>query len=217
MRFFSHWSLSMAATLLAICAFAAPSFADSESVSGCTNCKGYTFQATLNPAGGSNYSLSFTITNVSGAAANPLGWALNLFAPGSNISSATIVSGNNSGAYSTCSLGGATLCVKPSGIHPLPSLGQGQSLTFTLDFSCSGCSELANWIFLSAGTCTGKPTDLCYTVLARGTSSAVPEPSTWALYGFTLLAVGLLVTWVNRTKRRWPCEDLGYLAPLCGR
>jgi hypothetical protein len=217
MRLFSHWSLSVAATLLAICAFAAPGFADSESVSGCTNCKGYTFQATLNPAVGNNYSLSFTIKNVSGAAANPLGWALNLFAPGSNISSATIVSGNNSGAYSTCSLGSATLCVKPSGIGSLPSLSQGHSLTFTLDFSCSGCSELANWIFLSAGTCTGKPTALCYAVLARGTSWTVPEPSSWALYAFTLLAVGLLVMWLNRTKRLWPRGDVGYLAPLCGR
>jgi hypothetical protein len=217
MRLFSHWSLSVAATLLAIGAFAVPSFADSESVSGCTNCKGYTFQATLNPAGGNNYSLSFTITNVSGAAANPLGWALNLFTPGSNISSATIVSGNNSGAYSTCSLGGATLCVKPSGIGSLPSLSQGQSLKFTLDFSCSGCSELANWIFLSAGTCTGKPTDLCYTVLALGSSASVPEPSTWTLYVFTLLALGLIVTWMNRTKRRWPRQDVVHLAPLCGR
>lgn len=210
MRFFSHWSLSVAATLLAICALAAPSFADSESVSGCTSCKGYTFQATLTPAGGNNYSLSYTITNVSGAAANPLGWALSLFARGSNISSATIVSGNNSGAYTTCSIGSANLCVRPSGNGSLPSLRQGQSLAFTLDFSCSGCRELTKWTFLSAGACTGNPTAPCYTVWAPGTSSAVPEPSTWALYAFTLLAVGLIVLWLNRTKRRWPRENVVY-------
>ena len=82
-----RFSLVAAALLFAVNAFNLPARADTETVSGCNGCNGYTFQATLTPTGNGTYHLSYTITNISGAAATPLGWALKLFPNGSNVTS----------------------------------------------------------------------------------------------------------------------------------
>jgi hypothetical protein len=206
MRSMSRYLLFAAVLALAVCVFALPSFADSESVSGCSNCNGYTFSATLTPTGTNTYSVSYTITNVNGAAANPYNWSLTLFAHGSDITSPTglTMSDGNQGAYtlgdgksnngnSNCNgaIGGA-VCLEPSGAGSLSKLSKGQSLTFNFSFTCSNCTELAQWDFLSSGNCVANANANCYAISVNGSggSTGVPEPSSWALYGATLLVWG---------------------------
>jgi hypothetical protein len=202
MRYPLRLNLIAIAALLAVCTFAVPAYADTQGVSGCTNCNGYTFQATLTPNGGSSYSLSYTITNVSGAPANAQSWSLTLFNSnddiGSTFSNFTMSDGNT-GAYQVlvgksnngngdcnAALTNA-LCVKPSGTGTQSTLGVGQSLTFSFDFTCTNCTELAHWIFLSNGTCvTGSGN--CYAISTEGSAVSVPEPSSPTLLVCTLLA-----------------------------
>ncbi len=192
--------------ILGVIGFAMPSYADSQSVSGCSNCNGYTFQANLTPTGSNTYSLSYTITNVSGATANPYNWSITLFGSGSNITSATNLAmsdgnqaaykaadgkSNNGNANCNSAIGGA-VCVEPSGTGTLSKLSKGQSLTFTMDITCSNCTELANWIFLSSGNCVDNARANCYAISTEGTGTptGVPEPSSWGLYAVTLLTLG---------------------------
>lgn len=201
------------AALLAICTCAAPSYADTQGVSpsNCAStsfCDGYSFSATLNNNGNSNYSLSYTITNVGGPAANPQSWSLTLFGNqyniGSTFSNFTMsldgAAFNNTNLYavnvgkSSNSVGGGGcnssisggVCVIGSGA--LPTLNTGDNLTFNFDFSCTNCTQLANWIFLSQGTNVNGGN-----AYAISQTQAVPEPSTPILLFCSLLAaLGLL-------------------------
>ena len=190
--------LMAAAMVLVVSAFATPSYADTQTVSGCTNCNGYTFQATLTPTGvAGQYTLTYTVTNVSGATANPYNWSLTLFQSGNVITGTTLNSvtggGNNytsdyvahggksNNGNTNCSAGVSdAFCVEPAlGAH-LPQLAQGQSLTFNLTITCQNCTELSNWIFLSSGNCVSNPSANCYAI---STAGQVPEPSVLAMLG----------------------------------
>lgn len=216
MRSASSTYLAVAAILLTVCFFSTPSFADGESVSGCSGCNGYSFQATLTPVSGSpgEYALTYTVTNNSGAASNPYNWSLTMFQSGNSISSPSnfSVTGSNGNTYTSdysvnagkSNNGNANcngtlsdaICVESTG-GSLPTLNQGQSLTFTFDFLCSNCSELGSWDFLSSGNCVANPHANCYAISANGTPTPVPEPSVAVLYGATL-AVGLVFAWRKR-------------------
>jgi hypothetical protein len=199
------------ATLLAICTYAAPSYADTQTVSpsNCAStsfCDGYAFSATLTNNGSSNYSLSYTITNVGGPAAHPQSWSLTLFGNqyniGSTFSNLTITqngtaladpsiytvnigkSSNSVGGGSCNSSISGAVCVIGSGALPTLS-AVGDNLKFSFDFTCTGCTELANWIFLSEGTnVTGGGN-----AYAISQTQAVPEPSTPILLFCSLLAM----------------------------
>lgn len=204
-----RWYLIAIAFLLAVCAFTVPAYADTQYVSGCSNCNGYEFSATLTPTGGGNYSLSYTITNVSGSPALAYNWSLTFFDNSSSItgSSNFSVSDGNTSAYQVAtgksnngnancssSVSGA-ICVEPSGIGTLSTIGVGQSLTFTFDITCSGdCTELTNWIFLASGDCVSNTNANCYAI---STTGQVPEPTTLAL----LLGSGLVGLPFIRRKR----------------
>lgn len=193
--------------------------ADSQSVSSCTNCNGYTFNADLKPIGSSpgTYALSYTITNVSGNPASPYSWSITPFDSkstvtnfsGLNVSASNgtdytngfrIQAGKSSNGNANCN--GAIsngMCVQQSGFGSVPVLGRGQSINFTFDFSCSDCSELQNWIFLSQGNCrTGSGN--CYAVSAPGKPVSMPEPSNIALYASTLCLIGLFLLWRGRGR-----------------
>ncbi len=186
--------LAAAVTVLAL-----PGYADSQSQSGCSNCNGYSFQANLIPTGLNTFKLSYTITNVSGTA-NPYSWSITQFGPANTISSVSNlkVSDGSQGAYTlwggksntgnNCNgaVGGA-ICIDHAGSGSLAKLAQGQSLTFTMDVTCSNCWELAEWIFLS-GNCLSNDKSHCYEISngGYGGTTGVPEPSSWALYAATL-------------------------------
>jgi hypothetical protein len=229
MRYFVRFQLIAAAVLLALVAVAQPASADtiSESVSGCSACNGYTFQATLNSLGSNNYSLSYTITDVSGPSATAQGWSLTLFQNGNDITytngslsvfSSNILTPNNAGAYTVMagksnngsgdcnsSLSDA-ICVTTSGSGSPSVIGLGQSLTFSFNFSCPNCTALSSWDFLSHGTCVGG-TGNCYAVTNNGTPVGVPEPSVLALLASELaLMAGVVLVFGpirNRVLRRW--------------
>ena len=217
MRQVARFSLITTVLLLAVSAFNLPARADTETVSGCKGCNGYTFQATLTPTGNGTYHLSYTITNVSGAAAVPLGWALKLFPSGSNITSYgnfVVTQGNttNTGAYRLVGSGlcnpniSGAMCVTASGTGKPFVTGKGQSVTFSFDFACSNCSGLSAWDFLSYGACaSGAGT--CYAISAYGKLASVPEPSVLALLASELvLLLGALVLFrstQNRIFRNW--------------
>jgi hypothetical protein len=213
--------------LISAFGFSGVAFADGQSVSGCTGCNGYTFQATLNPVSGSSgtYALSYTITNVSGATANPYSWSVTLFNSGNSISSPTgvsvigsngidytsayqVLAGKSNNGNSNCNgtLSDA-ICVKTSGTGSLPAIGQGQSVTFTFDFTCLNCTELASWTFLSQGNCVSGSGN-CYAISTNGTVVSMPEPSIVALYlsTFAVLAAGLL--WRAGWFTRWSVPSL---------
>ncbi len=196
----------VAALLLTVFAFAVPTFADEQGVSGCQNCNGYTFDATL--SGGTNgiYTLVYTITNANpltatSTAAYVYNWSLTLFGNSSTVTSATLnsaISGgtdyasdftalagksNNGNNNCNSSVGGA-LCVQSlvgTG-SPLPVLNPGQSITFNVTVNCSSCTELANWIFLASGNCVSNVQANCYAISTTGTAVA-PEPSVLLLLG----------------------------------
>lgn len=178
-------------------------------------CNGYAFQATLTPItpsasnGYSNYSLSYMITNQSGPAGNPQSWSLTLFGNqyniGSTFSNFTMTMDGaaftNTSLYninvgkSSNSVGGGgcnssisgAVCVIGSGA--LPTLNTGDNLTFNFDFTCTSCTELTNWIFLSEGTNVSGGGN----AYAISQTQAVPEPSTPLLLFCSLLAaLGML-------------------------
>jgi hypothetical protein len=208
MRSFSRSCLITVAVLVAVCAFTIPTYADSEGVSGCTNCNGFTFQSTLTPTDNhGDYSLSYTITNVSGKAADPYSWSLSLFNSSSNISSVSnlTMSNGDQRAYSVkgghCNGAvGDALCLQPSGKAFLSQIKPGQSLTFNLDFTCLHCTELGSWIFKSAGVCAANWFANCYSVNTSGSTASVPEPSIWVLFALTLVAFGVVVRWGSRLR-----------------
>jgi hypothetical protein len=204
MRQFGRFELLGAAFLLVVCALARPASADTvvESISGCSACNGYTFQATLTSLGSNNYSLSYTITDVSGASAIAQGWSLTLFQNGNDVAyttgslsvlSSNILTPNNAGAYTVMagksnngngdcnSTLSDAICVTTSGIGSPSQIGLGQSLTFGFNFTCPNCTELSSWDFLSHGTCVGG-TGNCYAVTNWGAGTVgVPEPSVLSL------------------------------------
>jgi hypothetical protein len=223
-------SLVIVALVIAVSAITTSAFADSQSVTNCTNCNGYTFEATLNPVNGSLglYSLSYTITNVSGAAANPYSWSLTLFNNGNSITGITdfsvtssgndytlgyqVMAGKSNNGNGNCNgtLSDA-MCVKQSSSGSNLTLTQGQSSTFTFDFTCSNCTELANWIFLSQGNCvTGSGN--CYSPSTTGTPVSMPEPSIVILYGSTFAVLGISLFWRRRSRiGTTPMKVLGQL------
>lgn len=183
----------LAATLLAVCSFTVPTYADQQSVTGCTGCNGYEFSATLTPTGGSNYTLDFKIKNVGGSAAYVFNWSLTLFTSDSTITSASLTNytsdyrsaagkSNNGNARCNSTLSNA-VCVEPTA--PTTSLltlsNFGDTITFHLNLSCSNCTELANWIFLASGNCISNVHANCYAISTTGT--ALPEPSVLMLLG----------------------------------
>jgi hypothetical protein len=226
MRQFGRFELLGAAFLLAVCALAQPAYADpiTESVSECSGCNGYTFQATLNSLGSNNYSLSYTIANVSGAPATAQSWSLTIFPSGQSINSfsgfnvsdgntsaySVLVGKSNNGSNGNCnsSLSDA-LCVTLSGVGSPSLIGLGQSLNFSFNFNCTNCTALSSWDFLSHGTCvTG--TGNCYAISANGTSTptvGVPEPSVFVLLVSELaLMTGIVLVFGrvrNRVLHRW--------------
>lgn len=205
-----------AAIIIAICAFALPSYADTEYVSGsgCSGCYGYAFQATLTSTGTNTYSLSYTITNVSGSAADAQSLSLTPFQSGNNITSFSnfkmsdgntnayqvLVGKSNNGANGNCnsSVGGA-VCITTTGLGTLSKIGH--SLTFSFNFTCSNCVELSSWDFLAHGTCDPGSGN-CYAISNNGSNTPVPEPSTLALYITTLAAMGIVVGWRGRARVR---------------
>jgi hypothetical protein len=198
MRYFGPFHLIAAAALLALFASAIPAYADTQGVSGCSNCDGYTFQATLTPAGSNNYLLSYTITNVSGAAADAQSWSLTLFNNPNDVTANSVAVSDGSTAYriaagksnngnGNCNGAiGNAVCVVPTG-GTLSNIGVGQSLTFTIGLTCTNCTELANWIFLAQGSCD-PGTGNCYAISTTGTAVSVPEPSSPMLLACSLLA-----------------------------
>jgi hypothetical protein len=226
MRHFVRLQLIAAAALLMLGAFAQPASADqiTETVSGCSGCNGYTFQATLNSLGSNNYSLSYTIANVSGAPATAQSWSLTLFPSGQGISSFSdfSVSDGNTGAYSVLvgkSNNGANgncnsnlsdaLCVTLSGVGSPSLIGLGQSLNFSFNFNCTNCTALSSWDFLSHGYCTPGNGN-CYAISANGTPTSrvgVPEPSVLALLASEMaLMAGVVLVFGpvrNRFLQRW--------------
>ena len=203
MRHFGRFHWITAAVLFA--ALIQPAFADpiTESVAGCSGCNGYTFQATLNSLGGNNYSLSYMISNVSGAPATAQSWSLTLFPSGQSVTSFsgfsvsggetsayTLLAGkSNNGSNGNCNSNlSDAICVTLSGSgSPLP-IGVGQSLNFGFNFTCINCSASSSWDFLSHGTCTTGSGN-CYAISAYGQSTptvSAPEPSVLALLGSEL-------------------------------
>lgn len=214
-------------SLIFVASCTSPAFSDSQSVSNCTNCNGYTFQADLNPVSGSpgKYSLSYEITNTSGKAAQPYSWSLTLFQSGNSISPAgpLIMSNGNQAAYllkggksnngnANCNGAvGNAICVKPSGTGALTTLLPGQSVTFTFDILCKNCKQLADWIFLSQGNCIGKRGN-CYAISTTGKPVSVPEPSIIALSICTLAVLGGFALWRRRSALGSSNKNL--VAPL---
>jgi hypothetical protein len=208
-------SLVVVVLVFAIFAFTVSAYADSQSVSNCTNCNGYTFQAGLTPVNGSpgEYALSYAITNVSGATAQPYTWSLTLFDSGNSLSPTgpltmsngdqgayQLLAGKSSNGNANCNGAiGNAICVKPSGLAPLTTLGKGQSVTFTFDINCSNCSELANWIFLSQGNCVAG-TGNCYAISTPGKAIPMPEPPLVVLVVSTFAALGIALLWRNRSR-----------------
>lgn len=212
--------LFAAAVFVAVCLLSAASFADSQSASSSTGCtgtcnyNGYSFAGTLNNLGSGNYSVSFTVTNNnSNTAENSFvqDWSLTLFSPGtgnnttlSNLTNFTvsqdasdytaIVGKANNGG--TChSTSDTSVCVSQTSGSPA-LLGPGQSITFSMDFTCSGdCSELANWILLAGGSaCNNIGNGNCFAVSTDTVETpAVPEPSSLVFFGSGLVALGAAV------------------------
>lgn len=227
MRFASSRYLMAAAVALGVFAFSAQAYAQMESVSGCQNCNGYTFQATLTPAGSGQYSLSYKITNVSGQAADPYSWSLTLFNSGSAITSDSGLSvttsynntnyasgysvnpgkSNNGNANCNGTLSNA-ICIQQSGLGPVPTLAQNQSVTFTFDITCTTCNLSSSWIFLSSGNCVANPSANCYAISSPGTAVPMPEASNLAMYSVTLMMFGVVFAWRRRDRGRQPPADL---------
>lgn len=210
------WSkcLMAAAMVMALLVFSPHTYAQ-QSVSS----NGYTFTATLIPTGvAGQYQLTYVITNVSGQTADPYNWSLTLFSNGDTITgnsglsvttsynntdyasgyTVNVGKSNNGNANCNGTLSDA-ICVEQSGTGSTPTIAQGESVTFTFDITCSGCTTLSSWDFLSSGNCvTGSGN--CYAVSAWSGSTSMPEPSNLVLYAATFLAFGTAFVWWNRKR-----------------
>jgi hypothetical protein len=213
------------AVALAFCFSAHLAYADGESVSGCANCNGYSFTASISLVSGSTseYKVVYTITNNGGPAAIPYNWSLTAFDNGNSVTAPappTVMGSNNvnySGAYqllagksnngnSNCNgTLSSAFCVQQTGIGTLPVLGAGtgqlQSLMFTFYIDCSNCGLMSSWDFLSSGNPPGNGSGNVYAITNWGTPTSMPEPSVVLLYASTLV-VGLVFTWRSRVLRR---------------
>jgi hypothetical protein len=199
-----------------------PAYADSETISGCSNCNGYSFTANITSNGNGTYRVLYTITNNNGAAANPYSWSLTSFSNGNTVTSATTPTvtlyngdGTTAGVYSadykvnlgksnngngncTGSISDA-FCVQETSTTGGPLLQQGQSLTFAFDVTCSGCSLMSSWDFMGSGN-PASGTGNVYAITNWGTSTSMPEPSVGLLYASTV-AAGLVFAWRSRPQR----------------
>ena len=229
MRYFVRLQLMAAAVLLVIFAGARPASADSitQTVSGCTGCNGYSFAATLQSLGSNNYSLSYTITNLSGSSAYAQTSALVPFQFGNSINSVSnfsVTLGRTSATNSYLVVGGASnlisnglcdfnfsdsVCVTPNGNGSPSAINKGQSLTFSFNFKCTNCTQLSNWAFLAYGTCVNG-NGVCYAIAADGTPApkvGVPEPSVVALLASQMaMMAGVVLAFGpvrNRFLHRW--------------
>jgi hypothetical protein len=222
MRNFVRFQMIAAVVVLAALAGVQPASADTitESVSGCSGCNGYTFQATLNSLGSNNYSLSYMITNVSGAPATAQSWSLTLFPSGQGISSfsdfttsdgntnaySVLVGKSNNGGNGNCNSNlSDALCVTLSGVGSPSLIGLGQSLTFNFNFSCVNCTANSSWDFLSHGYCSPGSGN-CYAISVNGTSTpptGVPEPSVLALLASQIVLMGGIVLVFGPARNRF--------------
>jgi len=222
MRHFVRFQLIAAVALLAALAQAASADTITQSVSGCSGCNGYSFQATLSSLGSDNYSLSYTITNVSGSSANAQTWILIPFQSGNAINSVgnfSVTEGQTSATSAYTLVGGKSnqrsngrvrkIKVAPSGVGSPSSISKGQSLTFSFNFNCTNCTQLKSWDFLAYGTCaTGN--GICYAIAADGSPAppvGVPEPSVLALLASEMALMGGIVLVFgpvrDRVLHRW--------------
>ena len=221
---FLKLQLFAAAVLLAFTALSPSASADtiSQTVSGCSGCNGYTFQAQLTPLGSNNYSLSYTITNVSGGPSTAQSWSLTLFPSGQTVNSfsnfsmsdgntsaySVLVGKSNNGSNGNCNSNlSDAICVTLSGVGSPSSIGVGQSLNFGFDFNCTNCTALSSWDFLAHGYCTSGSGN-CYAISAYGTpTTAVPEPSVTVLLASELALMALVALVFapvrNRILQRW--------------
>jgi hypothetical protein len=223
MRPISRSFLIVMGVALALCFSSRLAYADGESVSGCANCNGYSFTASITQVGtSSTYQVIYTVTNNSGPSANPYNWSLTPFSNGNAVSSPTTPAvtltnadgtfgGTYTGDYQTSA--GKTnngngncngsisdaFCVQETGAGP--NLTQGQFLTFTFDITCSSCGLMSSWDFMGSGNPAGSTTGNVYAITNWGTPTSMPEPSVAFLYASTL-AVGLVFAWRSRALRR---------------
>jgi hypothetical protein len=217
--------LIAAAVLVAIFAVARPASADSitQTVSGCSGCNGYSFQATVQSLGSNNYSLAYTITNVSGSSAYAQTSALVPFQFGNTISSVSnfsVTLGQTSATTSYLVVGGQSnlisnglcdfnfsdsVCVTPGGVGSPSAINKGQSLTFSFNFRCTNCTELNNWAFLAYGTCV-HGNGICYAIAADGAPApkvGVPEPSVLALLASQMVLMAGIVLVFGPARNRF--------------
>jgi len=217
------------AVALAFCFSARLAYADGESVTGCSNCNGYSFTATITQVGTtSTYQVVYTITNNNGPASTPYNWSLTAFDNGDSVSTpiggygltvmGPAVLSNLSGIYTNDYIveAGKTnngngncngnissaFCVQQNSTAGLPVLNAGQSLMFTFDINCNtNCGLLSSWDFLGSSNPPNSTTGNVYAITNWGTPTSMPEPSVAFLYGSTL-AVGLVFAWRSRALRR---------------
>ena len=198
-------------------------YADSETISGCSNCNGYSFTANITPNGNGTYSVLYKITNNSGAVANPYSWSLTSFSNGNTVTVSTTPTvtlyngdGTTAGSYTgdyLVNLGKSNngngncngnisdaFCVQETSTTSGPLLQQGQSLTFAFAVTCSGCSLMSSWDFMGAGN-PPSGTGNVYAITNWGTSTSMPEPSVALLYASTV-AAGVVLAWRSRPLRR---------------
>lgn len=214
--------LVLVAVGLALSFSSRTAYADSETISGCSNCNGYSFTANITSTGTGTYSVLYTITNNSGAVANPYSWSLTSFNNSNTVTGAStptvtllnadgMTAGTYTGAYQT-SIGKSNngngncngnisdaFCVQETGTSG-PFMQQGQTLTFAFNITCSGCSLMSSWDFMGSGN-PPSGTGNVYAITNWGTSTSMPEPSVALLYASTL-ATGLVFAWRGRSLRR---------------
>jgi len=222
MRSISRYWLMILGVALAFCFSSRLAYADGESVTGCAKCAGYSFTANITETSTGTYQVSYTITNNTGAAATPSSWSLTAFVNGDGATIPTndnlVVTGSNGVNYSSdyqaeagktnngngdCngSVSSAFCVQQKTGATNLPILNTGDSLSFTFDITCNGCSLMSSWDFLGSGNPAGSTVGNVYAITNWGTPTSMPEPSVAFLYGSTL-AVGLVFAWRSGALRR---------------
>jgi len=212
--------LALVALGLAFSFSSRTAYADSETISVCSNCNGYSFTANITSNGNGTYSVLYTITNNNGAAANPYSWSLTSFNKGNTVTATTVptvtlikadgttagytgayqasVGKTNNGSGNCNGTISDAFCVQETGTGP--SLQKGQALQFAFDLTCSGCSLMSSWDFMGSGNPASGTGDV-YAITNWGTSTSMQEPSVALLYASTL-AAGVFLAWRTRPLRR---------------